>query len=104
MTALAILGGIVGVAVLMVASSIFNGYALSVLWGWFVVPTFGVPVLGIVPAIGIAMVVSYLTHQIDTHKKEEKRSFGKTIAHSTVFAILKPSLALFFGWVVHLFM
>ncbi|TSC73972.1 MAG: hypothetical protein G01um101444_416 [Parcubacteria group bacterium Gr01-1014_44] len=104
MTALAILGGIVGVAVLMVASSIFNGYALSVLWGWFVVPTFGAPALGIVPAIGIATVVAYLTHQIDTNKKEEKRSFGETIAYSTAITFLKPSFALLFGWVVHLFM
>ncbi len=33
MTALAVLGGIVGIGFLMVFSSIFNGYALSVLWG-----------------------------------------------------------------------
>src|SRR6185295_1738836 len=41
MKGLAIFGGIVGLGVLLVFSSIFNGYALSVLWGWFVVPTFG---------------------------------------------------------------
>ncbi len=103
MTALAVLGGIVGVGILMVGSSIFNGYALSVLWGWFVVPVFGAPALGIVPAIGIAMVVSYLTYQTHDCKKEEK-SFGKTIAEGTVIAILKPSFALLFGWIVHLFM
>jgi len=103
MIALSVLGRIVGVAFLMVASSIFNGYALSVLWGWFVVPTFGAPALGIVPAIGIAMVVSYMTNQMHDCKKEE-RSLGEEIGRGTFVAIVKPSLALFFGWIVHLFM
>lgn len=103
MTGLAVLGGIVGVVFLMVFSYIFNGYALSVLWGWFVVPTFGAPALGLVPAIGVAIVVGYLTHQTHDCKKEEK-SFGEKIAEGTVMAILKPSFALFFGWIVHLFM
>ena len=103
MTALAVLGGIVGVGFLMVFSSIFNGYALSVLWGWFVVPTFGAPALGVVPAIGVAMVVSYLTYQTHDCKKEET-TFGETIAKGTMMVVLKPSFALFFGWIVHLFM
>lgn len=102
MTASAVLGGIVGVGLLMVLSSIFNGYALSVLWGWFVVPTFGAPALGVVPAIGVAMAVSYLTHQM--HDCQEETTFGETIAKGTAMAVLKPSFALFFGWIVHLFM
>ena len=103
MTALAVLGGIVGAGFLMVFSSIFTGYTLSVLWGWFVVPTFGAPALHIVPAIGVAIVVSYLTYQ--THNcQKEKKSFGETIVEETVMAVLRPSYVLFFGWIVHLFM
>ena len=103
MTALAVLGGIVGAGFLMVFSSIFTGYTLSVLWGWFVVPTFGVPALHIVPAIGVAIVVSYLTYQTHDCVKEEM-SYGKAIGKGIAMAILKPSLALFFGWIVRLFM
>ncbi|MBI2552085.1 hypothetical protein HYW17_02180 [Candidatus Uhrbacteria bacterium] len=103
MTAKAVLGSIVGIGVLMFFSSIFNGYALSVLWGWFVVPTFGASALHIVPAIGIAMVVRYLTYHMHDCKKEEK-SFGEKIAEGTAMSVVKPSLALFFGWIVHLFM
>ena len=102
MLALAVLGGTVAFVTLMVLSSIFNGYALSVLWGWFVVPIFGAPRLSIVPAIGIAMVVGYLTHQIETRRDEE--GFGRQMAKSTALAILKPAFTLFFGWIVHLFM
>ncbi|MBI2466133.1 MAG: hypothetical protein HYV66_02820 [Candidatus Sungbacteria bacterium] len=103
MIALAVLGGIVGVGLLMVLTSIFNGYALNVLWEWFIVPTFGAPNLGIVPAIGVAMVVSYLTHQTHNCKKEE-RNFGEMVAEGAARAVVNPSLALFFGWIVHLFM
>lgn len=104
MTALAVLGGIIGFGLLMVVSSIFGGYALSVLWGWFVVPTFGAPTLGIVPAIGIAIVVGYLTHQMNECKKEEDDDLGAKITKLVVITLGKPAFALFFGWIVHLFM
>lgn len=103
MTALAIFGGIVGFVLLMTVSAIFNGYALSVLWGWFVVPTFGAPQLSIVAAIGIAMVVSYLTHQVNSCQKEKKK-FSEELAGGVTLALLRPSFALLFGWIVHLFM
>ncbi len=106
MTALAVFGGIVGIGLLLVLSSIFNGYALSVLWGWFIVPTFGAPALGIVPAIGIAMVVSYLTHQKNESKKEDEDDdgIGVKIFKLAIPVLGKPALALLFGWIVHLFM
>lgn len=103
MTALTVLGGIVGVGLLIAFGSIFNGYALSVLWGWFVAPTFGAPALHIVPAIGVAMVVSYLTHQMH-NCQEEKKSFREKLVEGTMVAVLRPSFALFFGWIIHLFM
>ena len=103
MTVLVVLSGIIGVGILMVFSSIFNGYALSVLWGWFIVPTFGAPSLDVVPAIGISMVVSYLTYQIHS-SEEEEIPFGAKITRGVTVAIMKPLLALFFGWIVHLFM
>jgi len=68
------------------------------------VPTFGLPELSVVPAIGIAMVVSYLTHQYSGTKKDNDESFGETILKGAMLAILKPSFALFFGYIVHLFM
>ena len=84
--------------------AIFNGYVLSVLWGWFVVPTFGAHSLGIVPAIGISMVASYLTHQPRHASKKEEQSFSDTIIEGIGMAVLEPSFALLFGWIVHLFM
>jgi hypothetical protein len=104
MKALAVLGGTVLVVIAIVLSAVFNGYALSVLWGWFVVPTFNLPQLSIAAAIGIAMVVGYLTKQEITDPKDEDRSFTEKMVRATIFAIVKPGFALLFGWVVHLFM
>ena len=95
-------GGVLGIPLLITLSAIWRGYVLSILWGWFVVPTFHLPQLSIVAAIGIAMVVSYLTHQTSMGKDEREGwdAFGYTKA----ITIINPLIALFFGWIVHLFM
>jgi len=90
--------------VLLLVSSILNGYVLSVLWGWFIVPVFNLPTLTAVSAIGIAMVVSYLTYQYNESDEDDNKSFGEKLAKPIAIAILRPLFALFFGWIVHLFM
>lgn len=103
MIVLAFFGGAVGFVILIALSSILNGYVLSVLWGWFMVPTFHVPALTLAPAIGLAMVVSYLTYQISDCEESDK-GFGEKIARGVAYAIMKPGFALFAGWIVHKFM
>lgn len=96
-------GNVVGFVFVMVFGPIINGYVLSVLWGWFIVPTFGVSALSIVPAIGVAIVVSSfacLTH----HYKKEKKSLGELIKEGAKEIAWRPPTTLFLGWVVHLFM
>lgn len=98
-----ILLAILGFVVLLIFSSIFNGYALSVLWGWFVVPTFHLPTLSLVQAIGLAMILTYLTYQhVDAKKGDE--SFGEMMAKAFPLTLIRPSFALLFGYVLHKFM
>ena len=104
MKAFAALGIAVSFILALVLGSIFNGYALSVLWGWFVVPVFHLPVLTVVPAIGIAMVVGYLTHQTEPDVEEKDRSAGEKVGRLCMLVFFRPLFALFFGWIVHLFM
>jgi len=88
---------IAGVIVLMVVSSVLNGWALSILWGWFFVPTLGMPQISVVQAIGIAMVVSYLTYQyIDDESNNLIRPF--------ILAFARPFIAVIIGAIVHAFM
>jgi len=48
---------IIGAILLAPLVVIFNGYALSTMWAWFVVPEFDVPELKISEAIGISLIV-----------------------------------------------
>ncbi|MEM7209586.1 MAG: hypothetical protein AAF434_17335 [Pseudomonadota bacterium] len=81
----------------LLVSTIVTGFVISVLWGWFVAPTFGVPELSIPIAIGLAMVVSYFTYQHDAQSKEV--DWGRTVG----FLIARPIVALGFGWLVFQF-
>jgi Na+(H+)/acetate symporter ActP len=91
-----VLFGICAIVALMVASSIWSGYVLSILWGWFIVPTFGLPMLSIPVAIGLALIVSYLTKSVSNTKTD----WGWSIS----IAIITPLVALCMGYVVHSFM
>jgi hypothetical protein len=100
MLALVVFGGLL----LLVFDYAFSGYVLSMLWGWFVVPTFGAPKLGMVPAIGIVLVVSYLTHQNNLSKSDEGPGVGKEFARSVTNSIGISATALLLGWIIHFFM
>lgn len=84
------------VAGLLAASAAWAGFALSVLWGWFIVPLFALPALSVPAAIGLMMVASCLRGR-DFEKQDEKGS--EVLAR----IILVPALSLMLGWVVQLF-
>ena len=96
MLELTAIAGMLGVAAMGV---IWSGFVLTILWSWFVVPTFGLQALSLAPAIGLGVVVSYLTHQYAPKTKQEGGKWDETwrsIGH-TVF---KPAFALMVGWIV----
>jgi len=68
------------------------------------VPTLGLPHLSVVQAIGIAMVVSFLTYHDTSDIPKKERSVGKAIAAGVAFVVMYPLIALLFGWVVHQYM
>jgi hypothetical protein len=77
---------------------ILNGWALSLLWYWFVVP-FGIPEIGISWAIGLGILFSLLTNHNEPKKNDETDN-GKLSA----FAVVRPLLAVAVGYIVHSFM
>lgn len=92
---LAILGGTVGV----VLCSILSGYAISVSWGWFVVPTFGLAPLSLPVAIGLSGLVNYFTYRVQYLKDAPEIDVMKTVA----YCIAKPLALLFVGYIVKQF-
>lgn len=96
-----VIGYSVSFVAIIILSTLWSGYALSVLWGWFVAGTFGLPQLTINSAIGLAIIVGYMTKTIDTQKSG--KSANEVLVNGVLLGILKPALALATGWIVRLF-
>lgn len=58
---------------------IWKGYVLTILWSWFVVTTFSAKPLGIAAAIGVLIIVSFLTAK-SSILKDERTSQEKIMA------------------------
>lgn len=94
---LAILGLIILFPLLIIYSAIVHGWVLSKLWLWFLVPIFGLQPLNITQAIGISIIVGFLTHQVDIKK-------GKDDKVKLFLVLINPFIILLFGYIVHKFM
>lgn len=93
-----IIGYITSFVVVVSLASIWSGYALSILWGWFIVSAFHLPNLSIPAAIGVAMIVSYMTYHGTPSDKD--KSFSDKMIEGIATGIARPALALFSGWIV----
>jgi len=76
-----------------------KGFILSKLWVWFLVASLGVPAINLVTAMGIAIILSLLTTNID-YKSMENRTDGDVVINMITKAVW---YLLVFGlsWVVH---
>jgi hypothetical protein len=80
------------VIALVVLSVFFRAVVLTILWGWFAVPVFDFHPLSVAQAIGVATVVSLLTHQyVPAKDKDVWGPIGATL--------LTPVVALLIGWI-----
>lgn len=80
--------------------TIWRGYVLSIVWGWLVVPMFGLAPITTLGAIIIAMVVGYLTYQHSNCKKsDDHNEMVSTLSIGFVY----PLLVLVIAWVVKAF-
>lgn len=85
----------VGLIVCLVV--VLHGVALELLWGWFIVPTFGLPGISLAQAIGIVIAFALLTLQHIPRDEDAKKE-------ALAFDTFVPVFAIVVGWVVHLFM
>lgn len=90
------LGQVALFILLLVSSSLINGYTICTLWAWFAVPTFGLPSLTIAQALGLSLTVSYFSIQ-QTEKTEA--GFTEKLIKAMTQIILKPAIFLSLGWI-----
>lgn len=94
-------GKIVTVIITMFGVGILNGYTLSKLWLWFIVPLFKVQELPIVYAVGINMLINFVFAKRD--KKSEDKEFLTEFKKDIAFTITYNIIALIFGYAITLF-
>ncbi len=88
---------VLGWFALTIVSFLLNGVALKFLWSWFMVPTFGLPVISLVQAIGIGIIIGFMTQQYVPKDKDE-------VMETALYEIVIPIFTLAVGWIIHLFM
>jgi len=94
-------GGFLILLLTLVASTILDGWALRIMWGWFVVPTFHVPTLPLPIAIGITLIISLLAMRPSAISATDPD--GQAVQAFT-WAIMKPLFTLGIAWIVTLFL
>ena len=95
----AVLGGFAAIIISVVWAAAWSGYTLSVLWGWFVVPVFGAPLLSVAQAYGLALVVRVASGLKDAPESKGDKGFGLVLAKLVLLPPFICGLFLFFGWV-----
>lgn len=84
----------------LVVAAVMNGWALSLLWSWFFVPIFEVPQLRVIDAIGVSMVVTFLTQRVSQSDSNKNSGWLERLSVGLFVAIFYPVMAVFFGWIV----
>lgn len=82
-----------------ILSAILDGWVLKTLWNWFMVTTFGLVELRIASALGIALVIRYLTGAYGNQNIEGDNALGMWL--SGVFKqLIIVALVLVVGFIV----
>lgn len=99
MKALSVVGLIIAVIVGLFLFAIYNAWALTILWGWFIVPL-GVKALSLAHAYGFTLVTGFIlsTRGVKDHK--DKEDWISTV----VTLLLLPLVVLGLGWITVGFM
>lgn len=91
---MAVLGSLCFVVLVIVWSAVWTGITLSVTWGWFVAPKFGLPIISIAEAYGLSLIVGIFRNQ------SKPDDAAKAFAEVAVLAPFKAMLILGVGWIV----
>lgn len=83
--------------VLDIAFFLWQGFVISTLWSWFVIPTFHLPPLPAAVAAGLIAILLVVRPVPTDFDKDD-------MVDSIIQSIMRPFMALAFGYVFTLFM
>lgn len=94
-----VVGVIAPILMAMVTPSIiWQGYVLTRLWAWFVVPM-GAPHLSLMSAVGASIIVNMFREKASADK--ETPELKKSLTDHVLQGYVGPLLRLAFGWAAH---
>ena len=73
-----------------------NAWALQKIWNWYLPIIFGVPELTFAGAVGVSLVIGFLTATPPNPKSEE--SALDRLGRSITFTVFKPLFGVFAAW------
>ena len=78
------------------AAMLWRAYVATILWGWFVVPFFGLPQLSLAFAIGVTLVIGLISGRgmVSNYVQDEKKKW-----YPLASLVFGPALTLLMGWV-----
>lgn len=95
------LGLSVSFVALLVVAVIAEGWALSVIWNWFMPTLFGVTSLSVFQAMGVGLVIRSITSKSsNSPAKSDNKTIGEAFLEGFVIAIASPAITVAFAWVV----
>ena len=98
------LGIVVFATTSIVGLTLLRGLVLQALWTWFAVETFAAPPVTLVQAIGLSLLVSFLTYQWDARQERDPNEtpFEGALA-AALAGLFLSGFAYLFGAIVHSF-
>jgi hypothetical protein len=84
---------IILVVAIIAALILVRGFVFYKLWSWFLTPL-GLPEIGLAHAIGVGLVITYMTHQI--MPADEKDRSGERLAYTLIGTLLVLAI----GWII----
>lgn len=97
----ALIGMLAAIPLSLFWGALCGSFALSVLWGWFVVPLFGLPALSMAYAYGVALVFRAAAGMRSEPKSEKK--LGQLIAERFILPPVFAAVLLLAGWIAKSF-
>ena len=88
---------LIATIIIVPLGAIYSGFVMTYLWGWFIVPITGLNPITIVQAIGFQFFVGCISIARDNKKDKE---WGEEVA----IVFIKPTMFLFMGYIVSLFL
>lgn len=82
-----------------ILSLALSGLAISVLWGWFIIPIFGVAEISVPAAVGLLIFTRYFLVRRGSLSDPDVN-----LCESAAWAIAKPCVVLIMGSVVNIWM